>query len=396
MSQSKLYPLKKTTLLLASLISLFMLSCKNDKVEKKETINTVFRINLKGDLNSVSANTITLQSIENELSKTLLTATKEGENYILNSDKKLAYDQYFIQIGNKEIQIPVLIDNTDITVNYNPANPNLSTVIGTSEDQKKYNTYLKGKTNTKDLFFFQKKLIEENLDSQLSAVVLKDILGPSKWRLGQVKSLFEQLSETNKSSDIGNYIKTYIVTRTIEIEQNPNEQKVSEAVDPMPEGLVEIIKETPKEEMLKVVTPTKPKASEYAPFFYTNNLDGVEVGLKDILNKNKIVFIDFWASWCMPCRAKHPDYTILYNKYKSKGFEIVSVSQDQTLANCQNAVNQDNMTWINLMDNHARIANMYNVNEIPDSYLVDSHGGVIAKDIGPDRLEFYLKQEFGY
>ena len=201
---------------------------------------------------------------------------------------------------------------------------------------------------------------------------------------------------------LGKSISAYIVKGLVNISNNP--KTTTEIEDPKPAGLVEITPIIPtenKKETKKI--PSKPKKAtskhhitEYAPYFYANDLNGVEHSAKSIFNKNKIILIDFWASWCAPCRAQNPDLVRLYNKYHSKGFEIISVSQDNDANNCTTAISQDNMNWINLIDNYKAVANMFHVNSIPDAFLVNNQGGIIAKNLGSDRLERLLVQEFGF
>jgi len=381
--------LKIIIILLVIVLGIVTISCK-DKIVKNEK-QPIFTIGLgKGKV----PKSVSMQPYKLDGNEITLKSSKIGDTDVLQSYAKLPLDTYVLKINDKEFTI--LIDNTNFTIDLSS-----SEIKGDSELQKKFSEYINGKQKTDKIFQYQKSFIENNLDNQISAIVLKDMLGKTTWRLEQTQLLFEKLNVAVKNSNLGLSIGSYITSNLAELKKNPDTNKALEQEDPAPTTVVDKVEvevsQTP-EPTKEIIKPksTNVKTKGYAPYFYANNLDGVEVGLKQHLDKNKVVFIDFWASWCKPCRKMNPDYIRLYNKYKSKGFEIVSVSQDQKVANCQQAVTQDNMTWVNLIDNHAAIANMYKVSSIPDSFLVDNKGGIIARDIGPHGLERQLKLIFGF
>jgi len=106
--------------------------------------------------------------------------------------------------------------------------------------------------------------------------------------------------------------------------------------------------------------------------------------------KGKVVLLDFWASWCGPCRASNRKLVKLYSKYKSKGFEIYAVSLDEDKADWLKAVKADKITWLQVNDNRGRDAQSgidWNVMQIPTSYLIDKQGKVVAMDLEGKELE---------
>lgn len=142
------------------------------------------------------------------------------------------------------------------------------------------------------------------------------------------------------------------------------------------------------------ITDQSPKVGlevgNIAPDIIMNNPDGKELKLSDL--RGQVVLIDFWASWCGPCRRENPNIVSAYEKYskakfkEGKGFNIFSVSLDSNVASWKGAISQDKLTW----DHHVSdlqkwnnaAARAYGVSSIPSSYLIDANGIIVAK--GPE------------
>jgi thiol-disulfide isomerase/thioredoxin len=121
--------------------------------------------------------------------------------------------------------------------------------------------------------------------------------------------------------------------------------------------------------------------------------DGNTISLSSL--QGKIVLVDFWASWCGPCREYNPTLLNIYNKYHDKGFEIYSVSLDKDLRKWKKAIKKDNLTWIHVSDLKgwdSRPAADYGVEAIPASVLLDKDGKIIAVNPEGSSLEKKLKE----
>ncbi len=135
-------------------------------------------------------------------------------------------------------------------------------------------------------------------------------------------------------------------------------------------------------------TMKKADVGGIAPNFTAPTPDGEMLSLNDVLGKYTI--IDFWASWCKPCRRENPNVVKVYNKYHDKGLNIISVSLDKDGQKDRwiKAIKDDKLTWhhvSNLKFWSDPIAKIYNVRSIPATFLLDENGNIIAKNLrGPE------------
>ena len=135
-----------------------------------------------------------------------------------------------------------------------------------------------------------------------------------------------------------------------------------------------------------------------APDFTVPDTKGKDVTFSSIYPQHKVTMIDFWASWCGPCRGFNPVLVGIYDKYHDKGFEIVGVSMDNDRDSWLQAIKDDGLTWIQLSDVaywNTEPKELYNVNYIPQNVLVDSEGKIIASKLDEAALEEVLSEYLG-
>ena len=191
------------------------------------------------------------------------------------------------------------------------------------------------------------KMISENPQSLVSALILSDMMNGKSLSTNEFKELFENLDEEVKNSEIGKQLN----------------------------------------ETIQKATATA--VGSKAPEFSAPTPEGEQLALKDALGK--ITIVDFWASWCKPCRIENPNVVKLYNEYHDKGLNIIGVSLDKNGQKDKwlKAIEDDGLTWqhvSNLQYWQDPVAQLYNVRSIPATFILDENGVIIAKDLRGEAL----------
>ena len=288
----------------------------------------------------------------------------------------------FIRIENLDINLPIILEEGKIKVEIVKDSIQKSTIGGTPNNEKfqKFNTETRvisekvvkfektngpamqeARTNNdtvavnkllKEYKKFQdemndysKNFIKENPDAYLSVLLLENFLMRQYLTTDEVKSYYKGLSKELAATKSGKKIKSTL-------------------------------------DAMSAIVIGKP-----APLFTGPAPDGKPVTLKESLGK--VTIIDFWASWCGPCRAENPNFVAMYNELHAKGLNIIGVSLDKEADKWKEAIAKDNLTWTqvsNLKFWEDPIAKQYNVQAIPATFILDANGIIVAKDLRGDEL----------
>ena len=148
---------------------------------------------------------------------------------------------------------------------------------------------------------------------------------------------------------------------------------------------------TPYVEVLEELIPTLEGVAvgNEAPNFVADDTEGNAVEFSNHIGKSKYLLLDFWASWCGPCRRENPNIVKAYEEYKDKGFDIFAISLDSSRDSWLAAIEKDGLVWTNVSDLllwDSEPAKLYGVRAIPSNFLIDENGVIVAKNLKGEDL----------
>lgn len=196
-----------------------------------------------------------------------------------------------------------------------------------------------------------------------------------------VDSLYRQVVMTNKDSFWGPLMMISFTTY------------LSEDMKPWYEAFSPAAQQSYYGQKVKEELYPAGKEGTVVPDFKVKDKTGKEVSLSELRQGKKYVLIDFWASWCNPCRKEIPNLKKLYAQYSGKGFEIVSISIDQKKADWEKALKEEGLTWPNFLD-ETGVAALYKVKFVPTMYLITADGVMVGENLRGEALTTKLKELF--
>ena len=134
---------------------------------------------------------------------------------------------------------------------------------------------------------------------------------------------------------------------------------------------------------------------QIAPDFTLNDVNDKPVALSSKIGKSKLLLVDFWASWCGPCRGENPNVVKVFKEFNKKGFDVFGVSLDSKKEDWVKAISEDKLTWTQVSDllrGNSAAAKLYAVNSIPSNFLLDEKGTIIAKNLRGEELNTKIKE----
>ncbi len=382
--------MKKYTLYLSVLLAVFLVGCSSSDTKKEKTPVTV------KDTTAKSTETVSSEKTEN-IKIVGVTDLKEGELVTLEQavgnskttieslrlDNKGGFEftkgiqKYgFYRVNLKDSAYAyVVADEENIRVNFDITNKKVEVL-----DSPESTLYVKFLNLVRSFHTQVQQVQAESID--LNAKRNKILL------------LQSQYHENSKKFILENSPSCVALNASKEFAQNAYEHKeFFEKILEFYEGKIYAADFLPIIEQNLNKVPIQ--AGYIAPDFELNTLDGNTMKLSDL--RGQYVMIDFWASWCGPCRRENPNVVRMYKKYHEKGFEILGVSLDRNQGSWQAAVEKDNLTWKHVSDLkqwNSVVVPLYNVTGIPKTVLLDKEGKIIATDLRGASLEAKLAELF--
>lgn len=300
---------------------------------------------------------------------------------------------HFIAIDSLENQIPFILEEGKITVAINKDTIYKSVLGGTYSNEQLVAYTKETEKIQKRVQKFQETNRERIQQAQMTndTVVMNALSKEYKTYQDQFKDVSLKHVEDHPKSYISLlFIKQFLNDPSFDLARGT---KMYENLDPVLKNTVEgknIKKVLDKVKTNEKKNDTSSGAVEIgtvAPDFSAPSPEGKDVSLKSALGK--VTLIDFWASWCGPCRKENPNVVALYKEFHSKGLNIIGVSLDEKADKWKEAIAKDQLTWThisNLKGWEDPIARRYNVDGIPATFLLDEKGVVIARDLRGDEL----------
>ncbi len=285
---------------------------------------------------------------------------------------------YYLSLNSKKEKLQFFIENAKITI------------TGSADSLLK--AKVRGSKVQDELQAFQDKL--DVLDKQGSDIYeLSKEAGKAGNKakadslMGLADKAFTEMDNQQKQfikANPASYVSPYLLSRVYyDMEADVLEGYLS-GFDAKLDSVSTIVTLKERVNKLKLVAIGQP-----SPDFTMNDAAGIPVKLSDIYSKNEYTLIDFWASWCGPCRRENPNVVAVFNDYKTKGFGVFGVSLDSDKAKWEKAIADDHLTWPHVSDlkgwkNEA--AALYSVNSIPGNLLVDKTGKIIGRNLREEKL----------
>lgn len=249
---------------------------------------------------------------------------------------------------------------------------------------------IKGGKLQKELNVYQEAVTEENQKIRKVKMELEEASAAKHFRtVNELKVKLEQLTaeaqkrlgvilERNKDNVLAAYVQTAGMER-----MDLNGLKMCYA------GLSDKAKHTGPGKLMaaRIRALEGVEVDAVAPNFTLPTPEGKEIALYEV--KGKLKIIDFWASWCGPCRMENPNMVKLYNDFKEKGLVVVSVSLDEKKDKWEEAIKKDGLTWLHLSDLkgwQGDVVKMYNIDAVPTILVLDENNRIIAKNLRGEKL----------
>ncbi|MCU4177135.1 redoxin domain-containing protein [Carboxylicivirga sp. N1Y90] len=297
-----------------------------------------------------------------------------------------APELYLLFIEGQQRPVQFFVENTTITINGNMTDMDNIEVTGSNLTElfKQFENERPGKER-------QTQIQQEYMQAQMTQN--KDAMQQLGEEMNAImedqKAYYKQFAEANTDNELGallslglaqtldlEALKALVEKLEVNMKDHVYVQEMRAALEPLEtfEKAVEAVKE-----------------GAVAPDFTLLTADSTKVTLSSF--RGKYVLVDFWASWCGPCRQENPNVVKAYNAYNAKGFEVLSVSVDQDKVAWQKAVKEDGLVWTNVISDEAtNVPAKYAIQSIPTTFLLDKEGVIIAKNLRGDALEKKLAE----
>ncbi|MGV9003578.1 redoxin domain-containing protein [Flavobacterium sp.] len=382
--------MKKIALFLA--VALVAISCKN---KEEYTIS--------GSIDGMKSGTVYLEKLsENGMSTIAVDTVKVLDGKFEIKGKALEPSIHFIQIDKLEGKVLFILENGDIDITVDKDSVFKSKMGGTYSNDEFYTfneqlAKLQKKSQGKIVKFQQENMAKmTEAQKNNDTIVMNSLRNEIKALRSESTGFMNSYPKTHPKSFISILLLENMLNnpdiKITDVEKTFNSLEESLKKSTAGKKVTETIASLKKQEAA-LKTPSPASASGVAPNFEGKSPDGKTISLKESMGK--VTIIDFWASWCNPCRQENPSVVAMYNELHSKGLNIIGVSLDENLDKWKKAIDDDKITWnqvSNLKGWKDPIAVQYNITQIPATIILDANGTIVAKDLRGEELKAKIKE----
>lgn len=370
-------------------LCLLVSSCKNEEKQTVKRDGYYISGTAPGVYNGIRAY---LETTDSRGRKAAMdTAIVMNEKFVFEG--QIDYpEMLYLKVNSVTGSIPLIIENKEMTIAVDKDNFSSSTVQGT-EANEALNLYNKktGELTSKRMQLGRDLRIKSQQDSEFNSDSLNSELNELNSKIMDYP--YEFINEHKN-----NVFSVILLNKLLE-SKNSDIDRLENAFNTLSDVQKNSILGTIFKSQMQIKKAEKAAVNateigEIAPSFSAPTPDGNTLALNDV--KGKLTLIDFWASWCKPCRRENPNVVKVYEKYHNKGLEIISVSLDGSRnqkdpkAAWIKAIEDDKLTWnhvSNLNYFNDPVAKAYHIRSIPATFLLDKDGKIIAKNLRGDALE---------
>jgi len=346
---------------------------------------------IKGAIMNADGRQIFLEDVNGNSAFAVDTAVVNNNKVVLSADVSAGmYRLRFPELRNVQAPLIYLDNDSRLEIDLDVQDPGAYTVIGDEE-----NTLLRKTLKRQDELAKQsvelKTEIRSNTDPVARQEANKKLVEVVKLSEAEVKQTIEDSKPLNPN------LTAFLLNL---LDPNTNRAMISAELKKLQQADPDSKLITQMNNRFKVAE--KPKSAgisigAIAPDIVQSMPDGKSLALSSL--RGKYVLIDFWASWCRPCRFENPNVVRTYHEYKDKGFDVFSVSLDKNKDRWVKAIKDDNLVWPNHVSDLKAWSNAaarkYGVGSIPATFLIDPEGKVIARNLRGPALENKLKEVMG-
>jgi peroxiredoxin len=334
-------------------------------------------LNLQGKLTNVKdASTVSL--IDGVTSKELVSSKSVAGSFSLQA--QLEYPSLLIlSIDGITQKIPVFVGNENVMIEGDIQNPASINISG-SASHDVYNVYMNSLNPLMMPYVLNMQAAAQENNKAKKDSINNAAANQSK----EIIETFNTLYKANAASPVTTLMLLQFSNIFPEIKEN---------LATIYEALAPTAKKGPFAEFIDktIAANSFGQIGTLLPDFTQNDVNGKPLTLSSL--RGKYVLVDFWASWCGPCRAENPNIVKAFNKYKSKNFTVLGVSLDQDKAKWLEAIKKDGLAWSHVSDlkywNNA-VATQFGIQSIPASFLIDPTGKIVARDLRGADLDKFL------